>query len=1152
MEEYLRLLQAGEHPDRHAFLARYPEVAEALAACLQGLDFVHAAGAELSQPAAAGPPEADDAAGPPEALGDFRIVREVGRGGMGVVYEAEQLSLRRRVALKVLPLAGLLDERRLRRFQNEAQAAAGLHHPGIVPVFFVGSDRGVHFYAMQFIDGLTLAQLIQQRRHDAGPADERTTPYAPPAAGVDGAEATEPQARQTTATASGARQGREYFRRVAELGVQAAEALDHAHQLGVVHRDVKPANLLLDGRGRLWVTDFGLAQVQHADASLTLSGDLVGTVRYMSPEQALARRVVIDHRTDVYSLGATLYELLTLQPAFMGGDRQELLRQIAFEEPRPMRRLDRAIPAELETVVLKALEKNPAERYGTAQELADDLGRFLEDRPIRARRPSWGKVAGRWLRRHRALAGAAAAVLLVAVVLGVGSWAWWAQKRAGAEGEARAALREASGLLQEERWPEALSAARQAQGVLAGVGADPGLRQQVQELIKDLEMARRLQEARLRRTAEKDGHFDFEAGDAAYASAFRGYGLDVDGLDPQAAAERIRARPIHRQLVGAMDDWAYLRRELKAGGWGRRLAVARAADPDRRRNRLRDALAGKDPKALEELAAADSAEDWPVETLALLGQLVRGTAAGERVAVLLGRAQQRQPGDFWINYTLGEILYLSRPPRLEGAIRFYSIAVALRPQSPGAHLNLGVALRDKGRLDKAIAEYRQALHLKKDWPEAHNNLGVALHDKGRLDEAIAEYHEALRLKKDYFLAHANLGSTLKDKGQLDEAIACLRRAIELEPKYAGAHATLGLALADKGRLDEAIAACEKAVQLEPDLWWGHHNLSKALGRRGRLDEAIAACRKVIELRPDLPNGYQNLGALLHGKGRLDEAIAACRKAIDLRPTMVGAHYNLGNALRAKRRLDEAIAAYRKAIELKPDFADAHCNLGHTLRDLGQYAEALEELRRGHELGRQTPGWSYPSAAWVKQCKPLAELERKLPAFLKGEAKPANTAERLTLAGLCQTPARQLFAAAARWYAEAFAAEPDLAGEQPSDRRYDAACAAALAGCGQGKDAAGLDQKERGRLRRQALDWLKNDWQAWRRLLEKEPDKAGPTVGQRMRFWLRDPDFNGVRGAEALAGLPEAERQLWQSLWADVATTLARAQGKLAPQQQGRR
>src|SRR5262249_35268383 len=216
-------------------------------------------------------------------------------------------------------------------------------------------------------------------------------------------------------------------------GAQAAEALDHAHQLGVVHRDVKPGNLLLDGRGHVWVTDFGLAQLQSV-AGLTLTGDLVGTLPYMSPEQTLAKRVPIDHRSDVYSLGVTLYELLTLRPPFTGEDRQEQLRQIALDEPVAPRRLRRGVPAELETIVVKAMEKAAQDRYGTAQELADDLRRWLEDRPIQARRPSLRQVALKWARRHRALVGAAAAVLLLAVLLAGGNGLWWLQRRATAQG----------------------------------------------------------------------------------------------------------------------------------------------------------------------------------------------------------------------------------------------------------------------------------------------------------------------------------------------------------------------------------------------------------------------------------------------------------------------------------------------------------------------------------------------------------------------------------------------------------------------------------------------------------------------------------------------------------------------------------------------
>jgi WD40 repeat protein/serine/threonine protein kinase len=412
VEEYRVLLKAGQRPDREAFLARHGDLTASLAECLDALEFVEAAGPQLHSSSDA--PAQDFSGALP--LGDFRIVREVGRGGMGVVYEAMQLSLGRRVALKVLPFAVALDVKYLQRFKNEAHAAAQLHHTSIVPVFYVGCERGVHFYAMQYIDGQSLAAVIAELRGAMQPPKAGNDPTGPFLAEC----ATDTPANARLSTEQSVRSAA-HFQAVARLGVQAAGALEYAHQLGIVHRDIKPANLLVDARGNLWVTDFGLAHCQ-GQAGLTMSGDLVGTLRYMSPEQALAQRVTIDQRTDIYSIGATLYELLTLEPAFNGRDRQELLRQIAFEEPRLPRRMNQAIPAELETIVGKAMEKNPAERYATAQELSDDLQRFLRDEPIRARRPTlWQKVK-KWARRNRPVvwsAGVACAVLAVLTIIGL-------------------------------------------------------------------------------------------------------------------------------------------------------------------------------------------------------------------------------------------------------------------------------------------------------------------------------------------------------------------------------------------------------------------------------------------------------------------------------------------------------------------------------------------------------------------------------------------------------------------------------------------------------------------------------------------------------------------------------------------------------------
>jgi serine/threonine-protein kinase len=238
-----------------------------------------------------------------------------------------------------------------------------------------------------------------------------------------------------------------------------------------------------------------------------------------------------------------------------------------------------------------------------------------------------------------------------------------------------------------------------------------------------------------------------------------------------------------------------------------------------------------------------------------------------------------------------------------------------------------------------------------------------------------------------------------------------------------------------------------------------------------------------------------------------------------------------------------IAEYKEAIRLKKDFAEAHCNLGLALEQKGQFAEALSHLLRGHELGSRNPRWPYPSSEWVRNCERMAELDGKLAAILRGQKQPADTAERLALAMICQRPYKRQHAASVRFYREAFHDKPQLADDLDAQHRYNAACAAALAGCGQGKDADKLDTKERARLRQQALDWLRAELTAYRQLMEQNADKAGPEIAQRMQHWLQDTDFAGVRGPDALARLPEAERPPWQNLWEEVEALRMRATGK---------
>jgi serine/threonine protein kinase/WD40 repeat protein len=412
-DEYQARRARGEDPDPGQYAAQFPHAAIHIRRVLSVLHWTGPVAAHRSrivESVANG------------TLGDFRIGREVGRGGMGVVYEAFQISLGRRVALKVLPFAALVDVRMLQRFQNEARAASALDHPHVVKVYAVGQERSVHFIAMQFIDGRPLSELIRDIHCDnraTGTPNISSSGQENDA--VSSHDSTGPAAIRSTLPDI---RSRAFFEWVAKLGTSAAEALEHAHALGIVHRDVKPANLLIDSHGALWVSDFGLAKMASSDAGVTMTGDVFGTLRYMSPEQALAKHDLVDHRTDIYGIGATIFELLAGRHVAEGNGKAEILRMITEAEPVSLRRLNRRVPVDLETVVLKCLRKEPNDRYASAKELADDLRRFGSGQPVLAR--PIGKVArtSRWLARRPWLVGmAAVAMLSVCAALSLGLWA---------------------------------------------------------------------------------------------------------------------------------------------------------------------------------------------------------------------------------------------------------------------------------------------------------------------------------------------------------------------------------------------------------------------------------------------------------------------------------------------------------------------------------------------------------------------------------------------------------------------------------------------------------------------------------------------------------------------------------------------------------
>jgi serine/threonine protein kinase/Flp pilus assembly protein TadD len=1163
-------------------------------------------------------------------IGPYRLLEQIGEGGFGIVFMAEQTQpLRRKVALKVLK-PGMDTRQVVARFEAERQALALMDHPNIAHVFDGGETAtGRPYFVMELVRGVPMTKYCDQNQLG--------------------------------------------IRERLELFISVCQAVQHAHQKGIIHRDIKPSNVLValhDGTPVAKVIDFGIAKAvgQQLTNKTLFTGfaQMIGTPLYMSPEQAALSNGDVDTRSDVYSLGVLLYELLTGTTPF----GQERLRQAGYDElrriireeepPRPSTRLSTLGQAaltvstqrksdpkrlcqlcrgELDWIVMRALEKERNRRYESASAFAADLQRYLNDEPVLACPPSAWYRFRKFARRKRA-ALTTATLLSLAALLGGGGLLWLEGQRVARDGDVVGHLEEAERWERQGNWPQALRAVERAEGRLAG-GGPADLRRRAEQVRELVQVVADLQECRLQISAIREEEFDFAGADRSYAKAFKRQGWDVEGLAAEEIAQQIAASPIRVQLVAALDYWVSIIPRTEVARRQKLQTIARLADDDNWRRQLRDPAVRKDRAALERLARQGGTLDQPPSNLRLMAQALAAVEAHSAAEDLLRRAQQRYPDDFWLNYCLGFHLAWRKPLRVEEAVGFFRAIVALRPQSPGASFSLGTALYDQGKPAEAEAEFRKAIRLKPDYAWAHGNLGSALYAQGKLAEAEAACRRAIELRPDYAGAYNNLGAVLREQGKPAEAEDACRKAIQLKPGYAGAycnlgialhaqgkfaaaeaefrkaidrsadlaeaHGNLGAALLAQGKPAAAEAACRKAIQLKPGYAGAYCNLGIALrdqGKRGageaalrraiKLDpgyasayfnlgialleqgrpaeaeeacrkalklkrrwpkayitlgnalhaqrkpaEAEAAFRKAIELKPDQAEAYDNLGVVLITQGKREAAEAAFRKAIELKPGLAEAYHNLGNTLFEQKKLAGAEAAYREAIKWRPDFALAHCNLGRTLAQQGRFAEALAAAKRGDELGSKLPGWRYPSAQWVVQIQGLLDLDGKLPRFIKREAHPAGVAEKLAVANLCRQPFKRLYAAATRFYSDAFSDAPGLADELRLPHRYNAACAAALAGCGQGEDAAGLDDEERIRLRRQAVDWLRADLAAWTKLLEHSPRQARAAVAHTVQRWQTDTDLAGLRDQHALAKLPEDERATCRKLWADVAVLLAR-------------
>ncbi|MHC4971847.1 MAG: serine/threonine-protein kinase [Planctomycetota bacterium] len=882
----------------------------------------------------------------PQMIGNYRLVREIGRGGMGVVYEAEQVNMERRVALKVLSVSITGTPQAVKRFQREAKAAGHLHHTNIVPVHDLDHHAGQWYYVMDLVDGQPLSEVIAQLKTlGERPSEEDLARLA--THGLPG-----------TAALCGTGTGdRAYFIRVARMFAGVAEGLELAHQEGIIHRDIKPSNLLLDADGALKIVDFGLARFDDDTLSMTVTGDLLGTPLYMSPEQAMAKRITLDHRTDIYSLGATLYELLTLQPPFEAKDLADLCSRIITKDPVLPRRASPRIPRDLETIVCKAMEKDRDKRYRTARALARDLRRFADGMAILARRISPPARAWRIMKRHKVRSSLAAAVLLLGVagaIFGI---------RSAREAQRRAALEYvelcAEGYVARVQFgPEDLG-----HDVELAIGVHPAaVFTRAIELLPDRveaylgramldqrtprERLADLEEARERGLGLRSYHL-------ARAEAFR-RALDWDRVyeEERLAGDRGSATPQDLLVEGRL---RFARGEHAEGERLLTQAIEASAKgfpvlflSHRIRARLRREV-GDFEGALEDLLAVRAGGDRTAATSVRIADFWRRLDHVEKgdaeFETLLSRLRSGDSSGAWFSACMASL----EASRTEWLDRLSDEGLKLHPNSPGLLVARSWICAHRRDFEAAVALADRALALRPAWGPAYiARAGVPLRQR-RYAEALAHLDRAAQRVQRSSAIESNRLATLNMLERHEEAYAGAERALARYPYRPEFHTQRGVALRGLGRRKEALEAYKQALELDPRHFDTHFNRGVDLEALGRRKDALAAYRRAVDLEPGSHTAHEHRACLLKQMGRFAEALAAYDRALALGPDCTPSWLDRASVLLALGKPRESLASVEHALELDSENAYAEATRAHVLRRLGREEDARAALARAVEL-----------------------------------------------------------------------------------------------------------------------------------------------------------------------------------------------------------
>ena len=1088
--------------------------------------------------------------------GRYKLLEAIGEGGMGTVWLAEQREpVRRNVAIKLVK-AGMDSRQVLARFEAERQALAMMDHPNISKVFDGGiTDQGRPYFVMEYVKGIPLTEYCDQARLSL---KERLN-----------------------------------------LFTLVCQAVQHAHQKGIIHRDLKPSNILIclyDGQPVPKVIDFGLAKAMHqslTDQSLhTAHGVMVGTPRYMSPEQAEHNNLDVDTRTDIYSLGVILYELLTGSTPL---ERQqlkeaavnEILRLIKEVEPqKPSTRLSsslslpsiaaqrsiepnqlkKSLIGDLDWIVMKALDKERSRRYETANGLARDIHRFLNDEAVDACPPNTAYRLKKLLMRNK---GTVLSASLVLLALLVGTAAVLA-----VQARANANLRLVNG--------------------------------QLDIANNQLQSSNTLLDQQRTRAVEREQQA---------IDAVRRFGDAVSNnaeLKNSPALESLRKSLLKEPL----DFFKALRTSLQNGSDTNSESLARLAAASFDLAKLNELIGDKQDALIgfqESLEIRQKLADANPTDTQFLSDLA---TSQHNVGRLLHATNQ-----------LSEALKAS-----ESALAIWQQLADTNPTNTQflsdlarSYNNIGTVLSETGKPVEALQAYQSARAILQQPADAnptdtdfhrllaisYNNIGVLLRDTGKTVEALQAFESALSIRQQLADAHLtdtefqnslassykDLGIVLSENGKPIEALPAFLSARAIQQKLADAHPTtthfqscladihtsIGIALNRLGKPDEALEASESALaiqqqladdnpavnEFQSSLASSHNNIGVLLRATGQPGKALHAYESALAIRQQLANdnptviqfqsslaeSYNNIGILLDTTGKPDEALRAYVSALPIRERLVREHpespnyasglgmllHNMANIDLAAGRVDEArdrlqqaIVTQKKALVTNPRNPQYRQFLANHLNNLIKACQGLGDsegvAEAEHELAK------------LHDSDPMIEaLEVRLSAIVKGDQQPKDNADRLRLGQ--QAYNQSLHAIATRLWAEALAADPKLGNDRQAGHRYNAACAASLAASGAGKNDPPLDDVAKATHRKQALDWLRAELIVWTGLIESGPPETRVITAQTLEHWQQDSDLASLRDGTELAKLPADEQTAFKQLWAKVAELLERSKAK---------